>query len=72
MYIDVDDYPSHSGARSQYVWTNNNAHIWCDHGFPKSKRKGNILTWINMESWEITPKTFPENKQVNKYPTATV
>ena len=51
MHIYFDEYPPYSGAISGFFETNTNAHIWCDHGCPYSKIKGNIFTWINTKSW---------------------
>ena len=50
MYIDFDKYPPYSGALSENFETNINARIWCNHGFPYSTNKGNLLTCINKES----------------------
>ena len=51
MYLDFDEYPPCSGAISETFETNINDHIQCDHGFPYSTTKGNMLTCINKETW---------------------
>ena len=51
MYIDFDEYPPYSGAISEKYEANINAHIQCDHGYTYSTIKGNMLIWINKESW---------------------
>ena len=58
MYIDFDEYPLYSGARSENFEANINAHIQCDHVYPYSTIKGNMLACINKESWEMM-KCFP-------------
>ena len=47
MYIDFDEYPSYSGVISENFETNINSHIQCDHGYPCSSTKVNMLKWIN-------------------------
>ena len=64
MYMDFDKYPPYSGALSENFETNINACIWCNHGFPYSTNKGNLLTCINKESWEMTKNIFLEATQV--------
>ena len=49
MYIDSNKYPTYSGKISENVETDINDHIWCDHGFPYSKIKFNMLTSTNKE-----------------------
>ena len=51
MYIDFYDNPPYSGAILEIFETNSNARIHCDHGYPNSSIKDNMLTWINEESW---------------------
>ena len=72
MYIDYDEYHPYSGAISKYFETNIDYHIWCDHGYPYSTIKGNMLTWMNKESWEMTNKRFTEAKEVKRQPTTIV
>ena len=51
MYINFDEYPTYSGAISEYFETNINTHIQCDHDYPYSTIKYNMLTWIKKEIW---------------------
>ena len=51
MYIDFGEYSPYSGSISESVETNVNAHIRCDHGYPYSSIKYNIMQLINDESW---------------------
>ena len=68
MYINFDEYPTYSGAISEYFETNINAHIQCDHDYPYSTIKYNMLTWIKKEIWEIMKTSFPDAKQIKKCP----
>ena len=63
MYIDFDEYPPYSDSISENFENNINAHIKCDHGYPYSSIKGNMLTWINRESWEMMKKCFTDATQ---------
>ena len=49
MYINFDYYPPSGDSISEIFVTNINDHIQCDHGYPYSKIKGNMLTCINKE-----------------------
>ena len=68
MYIDFYGYPPYSGAISESFKANIISHIQCDHCYPYSSIKDNMLTWINEDIWEITQKCFPDAKEVNKCP----
>ena len=46
MYIDFDEYPPDSDAVSENFEANINSHIQCDHEYPYSSIKYNMLTWI--------------------------
>ena len=56
MYIYFDEYPTYSGAISDFFLNDINSHIQIYHGCPYSSIKDNMLTWINEESWEIMKK----------------
>ena len=58
MYIDFNKYPTYSGAISENVETNINDQIWCQHGFPYSTIKGNMLTYIYNKSWQMMKSLF--------------
>ena len=72
IYIDFDEYLPFSDALSENFVTNIHAHIRCNNIYPYSTTKGNMLTWTNKGSWEMTKKGFPDAKQVKKCPTTTV
>ena len=66
MYNGFDEYPPYSGTISENFETNINSHICCDHGFPYSTIKGNMLIWINKRCWETTKYFFTEANKVKK------
>ena len=50
MYIDFDYHYFYIGAIYENFKTIDNAHIQCDNGYPYSKIKDNMLTYINEDS----------------------
>ena len=68
MFIDFDDYPHYSVKESIIFEKDINEAIKCEHGYAYSADHHPICKWVDVKTWNMLKKYFPDATEVYMCP----
>ena len=72
MYLQLDDYPTYYGKKSEMFETHINSNLRCIHGYTNFMRHTDLITWVSNSAWKMLLSQFIHVVKLSPCPRTTV